>query len=88
MFNPTTDDLKMEDWTIGVSNLADRYMRDDDTVIRLISSRFRGNARSWYEEQVRYDASNTEIKQCRIHKFRKSIPFSKLLKNAANYATQ
>lgn len=85
VFDPSRDDAVIENWLAKVDNLAERYRWDDDTVIRLIPGRLRGNARQWYDENLKYDSSWNELKTSMCNQFRKSVPFSKLLKDAANY---
>ncbi|CAH1967041.1 unnamed protein product [Acanthoscelides obtectus] len=75
----------VDKWLDKVDRLAERYHWDDDAILRLISGRLRGNARQWYEENVDYDSSWDEIKRSMSQHFRKSVPFSKLFKDAANY---
>jgi hypothetical protein len=79
IFDPAKDDARIEHWVERVDSLAERY-RWDDTIIRLIASQ-------WYNEQTRYDATRAHIRNDFVAQFRKSVPFSKLLKEAANYET-
>jgi hypothetical protein len=83
VFDPAKDDARIEHWVERVDSLAERYRWDDDTIIRLIASRLKGNARQWYDEQTRYDATCSHIRNNFVAQFRKSVPFSKLLKEAA-----
>jgi hypothetical protein len=87
IFDPARDDARIEHWVERVDSLAERYRWDDDTIIRMIASRLKGNARQWYDEQTRYDATWAHIRNDFFAQFRKSVPFSKLLKEAANYET-
>jgi hypothetical protein len=87
IFDPARDDARIEHWVERVDSLAERYRWDDDTIIRMIARRLKGNARQWYDEQTRYDATWAHIRNGFVAQFRKSVPFSKLLKEAANYET-
>jgi hypothetical protein len=87
IFDPARDDARIEHWVERVDSLAERYRWDDDTIVRMIASRLKGNARQWYDEQTRSDATWAHIRNDFVAQFRKSVPFSKLLREAANYET-
>jgi transposase InsO family protein len=87
IFDPARDDARIEHWVERVDSLAERYRWDDDTIVRMIASRLKGNARQWYDGQTRSDATWAHIRNDFVAQFRKSVPFSKLLKEAANYET-
>ena len=65
-FDPDKDSVTIEDWVKKTSRLASRYGWDDDCIMRLISSRLKGNARLWYDEQSHYDMSWDEVQRALI----------------------
>lgn len=85
LFDPSKDDLLIEKWIEHVDDLADQYDWDDRTIMRLISGRLRGHARQWYDVRSRLSGTWIETKEKLTQQFRKSSPFSKLLKEAAGY---
>ncbi|XP_026826293.1 uncharacterized protein LOC113562138 [Ooceraea biroi] len=55
--------------------------------MRLIPSRLKGHARQWYDTRQNVAISWTETKELLLQHFRKSIPFAKLLREAALYGS-
>lgn len=85
LFDPSKDDLVIERWIEHVDELAIRYDWDDHAIMRLIPSRLKGHARQWYDTRKNLAVTWTETKELLKQHFRKSIPFSKLFKEAAIY---
>lgn len=69
LYDLVKDDTVVEKWIKGVDKLAERYGWDDNSIMILIASRLRGNARQWYDEQATYDVSWSEIKHDMIEQF-------------------
>ncbi|XP_011883872.1 PREDICTED: uncharacterized protein LOC105571014 [Vollenhovia emeryi] len=85
LFDPSKDDLVIEKWIEHVDDLSAQYDWDDKAILRLIPGRLRGHARQWYDARPRLTGMWSEIKNSLTQQFRKSVPFSKLFKEAANY---
>lgn len=85
IFDSSRDDITVELWVSRVDSLAERYQWSDDYIIRIIASRLKGHARQWYYEQTGNDVSWMEMKMGMLNHFRKSVPFSNLLRDASNY---
>lgn len=85
LFDPSKDDLVVEKWIEHVDDLAAQYDWDDKAILRLIPGRLRGHARQWYDARPRLTGTWNNIKDSLIQQFRKSVPFSKLFKEAAVY---
>jgi len=68
-----------------VDDLAKQYEWDDRAIMRLIPGRLRGHARQWYDTQPRLAITWEETKELLKQQFRKSVPFSKLFREAALY---
>ncbi|CAH1379692.1 unnamed protein product [Tenebrio molitor] len=73
IFDPARDDARIEHWVERVDSLAERYRWDDDTIIRMIASRLKGNARQWYDEQTRSDATWAHIRNDFVAQFPSAI---------------
>ncbi|XP_024885716.1 uncharacterized protein LOC112463518 [Temnothorax curvispinosus] len=84
-FDPAKDELTIEKWIEHVDDLAEQYDWDDRSVMRLIPSRLKGHARQWYDARPRLAVTWRNTKKELTQQFRKSIPFQKLFKEAANY---
>lgn len=85
LFDPSKDDLVIERWIEHVDELAVQYDWDDRAIMRLIPSRLKGHARQWYGTRQQLAVSWAETKELLKQHFRKSVPFSKLFKEAALY---
>lgn len=85
LFDPAKDDLVIEKWIEHVDDLAAQYDWDDRAIMRLIPGRLKGHARQWYDTRPRLAITWSEIKKSLKQQFRKSVPFSKLFKEAALY---
>lgn len=85
LFDPSKDDLVIEKWIEHVDDLSAQYDWDDKAILRLIPGRLRGHARQWYDARPRLTGTWSEIKNSLTQQFRKSVPFNKLFKEAANY---
>lgn len=85
MFDPSKDDLIIEKWIEYVDDLAIQYDWDDRAIMQLIPGRLKGHARQWYDARPRLAITWVETKEFLTQQFRKSVPFSKLFKEAALY---
>lgn len=86
-FDPAKDDMTIEKWIQHVDELSIQYGWDDRAITRLIPSRLKGHARQWYDTRPRLAVTWAETKNELIQQFRKSVPFSKLFRDAAMYET-
>lgn len=78
-------DEHIDKWVEHVDDLAEQYGWDDRAIMRLIPSRLKRHARQWYDARPRLAVTWAETKRDLKQQFRKSVPFSRLLKEAALY---
>lgn len=85
IYDPSKDELIIEKWIEHVDELAAQHGWDDRDIMRLIPRRLRGHARQWYDARPRLAIAWEDIKESLRQQFRKSVPFSRLFKEAALY---
>ncbi|KYN30277.1 hypothetical protein ALC57_00264 [Trachymyrmex cornetzi] len=88
-FDLARDDLTIEKWIQHVEGLAEHYGWNDLNRIRymrLIPTHLKGHAKLWYDTRPEVAITRTTAKEM-MQQFRKSVSFSKLLKDAALYET-
>lgn len=87
LFDPLKDDLVIEKWIKHVDDLAEQYDWNDRSIMRLIPGRLKGHARQWYDARPRLAITWADTKDSLKQQFRKSVPFSKLFREAAIYGS-
>lgn len=85
IYDPAKDELTIEKWIEHVDELAAQHDWDDRAIMRLIPGRLRGHARQWYDNRPRLAITWEDMKESLRQQFRKSVPFSRLFKEAALY---
>lgn len=85
IYDPSKEDLSIENWVRHVDDLAHRFDWDDRSVMRLIATRLRGHARQWYDTRMRVVTTWAAMKVHFVAQFRRAMPFSKLLREADLY---
>lgn len=85
VYDPSKDDLVIEKWIEHVDELATQYNWNDRAIMRLIPGRLKGHARQWYDTRPRLAVTWEETKESLKQQFCKSVPFSRLFKEAALY---
>ncbi|CAK9814127.1 Pro-Pol polyprotein [Anthophora plagiata] len=85
MYDPSKEDVAIENWVRHVDDLAARFSWDDLCVMRLIASRLKGHARQWYDTRMQVATTWAETKVLLVAQFRRTMPFSRLLREADLY---
>lgn len=83
VFDPSAENLTIIEWTQKVDELSDYHKWDEDTTLKLATSRLRGNARKWYDTVQVIHLSWDILKDLLITNFPGTIKFGKLLVEAA-----
>lgn len=87
IFDPMTNTMTAEEWVKRVDDLALQYKWDDRSIFRLIISRLDGHAKIWFDMEQKNMITWAATKIALVSKFRKAMPFAKLLRQAVNYET-
>ncbi|CAK9796137.1 hypothetical protein ANTPLA_LOCUS661 [Anthophora plagiata] len=85
MYDPSKEDVAIENWVRHVDDLAARFSWDDLCVMRLIASRLKGHAHQWYDTRMQVATTWAETKVFLVAQFRRTMPFSRLLREANLY---
>ncbi|XP_076758417.1 uncharacterized protein LOC143427834 [Xylocopa sonorina] len=85
VYDPAKEDMAIETWLRHVDELAKQYGWDDSSIMRLIATRLKGHARQWYDTRMRIATTWAEIKVYLVAQFRRTILFSRMLREADLY---
>ena len=87
-FDPSRDNADIEQWVRQVDRLARRYLWSDDNIIINISRNLKGYARRVFDEEQERDHTWRSLKNILVQRFKRPLPFCRLLHEASEYSAQ
>ncbi|XP_076392657.1 uncharacterized protein LOC143265284 [Megachile rotundata] len=84
-FDPAKDSADVEQWTRQVDRIARRYNWSDDDILLVVARSLKGHARRVYDEELVNDHTWRSLKTILLRRFKKPLPFARLLLEAATY---
>ncbi|XP_076386881.1 uncharacterized protein LOC143264290 [Megachile rotundata] len=88
LFDPADDKADIEVWVRDVDRIARRGGWRDEDITCYIARQLRGHARQFFDEEQRRDPTWEMLKTALVARFKKSLPFNRLFRDAANYTAQ
>lgn len=87
-YDPSRNEMEVEDWIRHVNELAIERTWDDRTIMKLIATRLIVPARkyhAWYSAHPQETYTWSELKEILLGNYSKNVSVSKLIKDAVNY---